>query len=518
MSEMNSDKEKKRGFLPWISNLFKGKTPMARGGMGSASGAAGRGASSGLSGASGLGGRAAGLGAPGLGGASSGLGSAGTGLAGLFATKAGIVGMVLGGATIAAGIGVIYNFIGPSSKPGYTPQLFQNAYLDEQAQNASMDRSKQRNASVDGSLDMFKEQAKKDGLALGEEPAAEEPKTDEAVTEGSADGSAEAPGGPGVGAGANPLGGGAKLQAAGGFGSKGGGGGTSIPAMSGGGGGMFGGVNGKFASVYKSPAKAKTSGMTAKAAGIVGGAKYSVPASKKGAYGQAKFAGKMGGKAAYSADGAGARTAATEAFSGETTGTGDVGTPGGGTGMMGGAGMSSGNKLKANDPSVEGSSFTPPEVPEPEDISPWNDLRDEALKYILIGMGLVLVTKILGKLAKTLPWMYYVALATAIAAMLAGLKVILVGIKLWKGDPNGNPPWTGQMGLAIPMILAGVVIIIQAWNALCDMAGQKDVMGKTTSSVVDGKTVTTTPIASHGAPEFMQGLGGMGLGNVLGGM
>ena len=63
-----------------------------------------------------------------MGGASSGLGSAGAGgIGGLFATKAGILGIVLGGATIAAGVGVIYNFVGSSSKSVYTPQLFQNS-------------------------------------------------------------------------------------------------------------------------------------------------------------------------------------------------------------------------------------------------------------------------------------------------------------------------------------------------------------------------------------------------------
>ncbi|MEK7721445.1 MAG: hypothetical protein AAB359_03550, partial [Elusimicrobiota bacterium] len=91
MNDYNGREEKKGGFLSALSGLFRGGSPIA-------------------------------------GGASSGMGSAGSGLAGLFATKAGVVGMVLGGATIAAGVGVVYNFIGDSSRQVYSPELFQNSY------------------------------------------------------------------------------------------------------------------------------------------------------------------------------------------------------------------------------------------------------------------------------------------------------------------------------------------------------------------------------------------------------
>lgn len=484
--EPKKDKERKGGFWAYISGLF-GKAPLARGGLGSASG---------------------------LGGAS-GLGSAGSGLGGLFATKAGIVGMVLGGATIAAGVGVIYNFLGPSSKSGYTPQLFQSAYYDEQTRSAGLDRSRQKSAAVESSLDMFKEQAKKDGLALGEDAeSAGKKDSGEKPADETADGAAEAGAAPDAAA---APGGGPKLQSASGFGGGrgGGGSGTSMPQLSGGG-GMSGGINSKFAPIYKAPAgqKGKTSGLAGSMAASVKGGKYSLPPSKKGAHGQAKFAKKMGAKAVHSTD-AGARTTATEAFSGETVGSGDVGAPDGGAGL-GGAGLSGGNKLKASDPNMDGSSFTPPKVPEPEDVSPWNDLRDEAMKYILISMGLIVVTKIFAKIAKAVPFMYYVAFATAVAAIAAALKVIWVGYKLYKGDPNGDPPWTGQLGLAIPMIAAGVMLAIAAWNALCDMAGQTDVAAKAATTTAAGTTPAVS--AAAGAPGWMSGLGGMGLGNVLGGL
>lgn len=126
MNNYNEKEEKKGGFGSALSGLFRGGSSVA-------------------------------------GSASSGMGSAGGGLAGLFATKAGIVGMVLGGATIAAGVGVIYNFIGPSSKPVYSPELFQSSYYEEEASKAGLERTNSRDASAAASstLDMFKEQAKK---------------------------------------------------------------------------------------------------------------------------------------------------------------------------------------------------------------------------------------------------------------------------------------------------------------------------------------------------------------------
>ncbi|HBE87933.1 MAG TPA: hypothetical protein DDW67_02175, partial [Elusimicrobia bacterium] len=131
----NKDEKKKEGLLGAVSRLFGG----------------GSGAS----------------------GAASGLGSAAgsaAGMGGLFASKAGILGVVLGGATIAAGVGVVYNFMGPTSKPVYSPSLFQNAYQEEQAATANMERQRINSAAAvePSTLDMFKEQARKDGIGFGE--------------------------------------------------------------------------------------------------------------------------------------------------------------------------------------------------------------------------------------------------------------------------------------------------------------------------------------------------------------
>jgi len=437
------------------------------------------------------------------GGASSGFGSGG-GLAGLFASKAGIMGLVLGGATLAAGVGVVYNFIGPSSKPVYNPDLFQNTYIEEEASKASMERTQSRDASAAASstLDMFREQAKKDGLGLGAEGEGGGSGEEGAKADATADSSAEAPAAPPDSAmGAGAAAGGPKLQASSGFGSKagaGGGGssGTSIPRMQGGG-GMSGGIGGQFQPVYRPPAQAnagKTSGMTASAAARVKSSpKYAVPMAKsKGAYGQAKFAGKMGAKASYSASDAGARSGATEAFTGETSG-GDVSSPNTGAGL-GGAGMSNGAGLKGNDPSLNSTEVTPPKVPKPEDVDPWQKYEDMAMNSMLYAVGLILVTKILGRIAKAWAPMYYAAVAAGAAAIFFALKVVYAGFMMFsKYD---------QKMMGGIYILTGVMLAIQAWNAICGLG--EDTKG------ADGKVTLSN------APDWLKGMSGMGVN--LGGM
>jgi len=437
MNNNNGKKEERGGFLSSLSGLFRGGSSIA-------------------------------------GGASSGgMGSAGGGLAGLFATKAGIVGMVLGGATIAAGVGVVYNFIGPSSKPVYSPELFQNSYYEEESSKAGLERSNSRDASAAASstLDMFREQAKKDGLGLGGEAgegsnANASSEAPAAPADASVDAAASAPGADGGAAGGGA--GGPKLQASAGFGSKGGGGGasgTSIPRMQSGG-GLSGGIGAQFGSVYRPPAQAnggKTSGMTASAARVKSSPKYAVPnLNKKGAYGQAKFAGKMGAKAAYSADSSGARTGATEAFSGETTGAGDVGAPGSGAGL-GGAGVSNGQGLKGSDPSLNSNESTPPKVPEPEDVDPWQKYEDMAMNNMMYALGMIILTKIISKIADAWPPLFYVAMATAAAAIFFSLKVVYAGYKMYSEF--------GQKMMGGVYMIAGIMLAVKAIQALGAAAG-----------------------------------------------
>jgi hypothetical protein len=63
----------------------------------------------------------------------------------------------------------------------------------------------------------------------------------------------------------------------------------------------------------------------------------------------------------------------------------------------------------------------------------------------------------------------------------------------------------GQKMMGGIYILTGVMLAIQAWNAICGLGGE--------SSTANGVT-TVTPNA--GAPGFMQGMAGMGIN--MGGM
>ncbi len=479
MNNYNDEKEKKGGFWSALSGLFRG-------------------------------------GSSAMGGASSGLGSAG-GMGGLFATKAGILGMVLGGATIAAGVGVVYNFVGPSSKPVYSPELFQNSYYEEESSKAGFERAQARKtASAEPStLDMFKEQARKDGLGgLASEASDQEKAAASAgATADGASADSAAPGVPGseMGAGASAGAGGPKLQAGSGFGSKGGGSGSgsSIPRMQGNG-GMSGGIGNQFQSVYRAPAQAnggKTSAMSASAGRVNSSPKYALSMGKgKGAYGQAKFAGKMGAKAAYSADGSSARTEATNAFSGETTGSGDVGAAGTGAGL-GGAGVSNGSALKGNDPSLSGNESTPPPVPNGKKDSPWQETEDGIMKSMMWAAGMILLTKLLSGLAEKaveIPWLsaalYIAAMAAAAVAIFFAIKVIMGGFEMYSKY--------GQKMMGGIYILAGVVLIMNAIKALCEAAGGAGAAGTTPTSINGVAGTAGTPVLG-GASGFLNGMGGM---------
>ena len=396
MNDYNEKEEKKGGILSGLSSLFRGGSSVA-------------------------------------GGASSGLGSAAGG--GLFATKAGIVGLVLGSATIAAGVGVVYNFIGPSSKGVYSPELFQNSYYEEESSKASQERTMSRASTPEAStLDMFREQAKKDGLGGlaaeagegGNSAAAQAGVTEDPSASADAGAPGGAPGATDAAAGGSP-----RLKSSSGFGgaaSKMGGGssGTAIPKMQAGG-GLSGGIGQSFAQVNRA---GKTSGMTASAAARLSSSpKYSVPNfNKKGAYGQAKYASAMSKKATgYS--GAASAGYATEAMTSVGNTGGDVATAETGAGL-GGAGVSDGAKLKSSDPSLNKTENSVPEVSEPTAEDPWQSTEDKAMKYMMIAMGLILVAKLLKNWARTNIYAYYALMAVCAAAIAAAAVVVFCGIKM----------------------------------------------------------------------------------------
>jgi hypothetical protein len=417
-----------------------------------------------------FGGGSAGGGAAGIGGAASGMG----GLSGLLATKAGLVGVILGAATIAAGVGVVYNYLGSSSKPAYGPNLFQDSYYAEQAGNAGLERARQKESEAGSStLDLFRQQAKKDGLGLAGEgnapdgAAAASPEA-EAVG-GAADGGVPAPGGGSADSAAGAPGGG-KIQSAFGFSAKGlsAGGSGNMPKLSGGG-GMFDGIGKKFSPVYRPQGgQGKASAMKGSLASVVRSSpKYAVPNfNKKGAFGQAKFAGKMGNKAAYSADGAGARTSAAAAFSGETAGAGDAS---GGAGVgLGGSGVSDGMQLKNNDPNLDASSYTPPPAGDAENVSPWKKYTDMAMYAMIAGAILIVLANQMTKRAKALAanpatmaqakGLYMIAILLAVMAMGAAGIVIYAGMTVMN---KFGQKWTG-----IAYMLAGGALIMKAYQAI----------------------------------------------------
>lgn len=448
-------------------------------------------------------------GGSGASGAASGMGGA-AGAGGLFASKAGILGVVLGGATIAAGVGVVYNFMGPTSKPVYSPSLFQNAYQEEQAASANLERQRINSAAAvePSTLDMFREQARKDGIGFGEgggEAAAEGGEGAEAGAgagaSASADVAAPDPGGSYAQSGAGS--GKGKLAASLGFGSKGGAGsGTSIPKMNSSG-GLSGGIGQKFAPVYRPPTGQSSDMRKGASARLSNSPKYTVPNfNKKGAFGQAKYAGKMGAKAAYSASDAGAHTGATEAFAGETTGTGDVeGLPETGAGL-GGAGVSAGDSLKANDPNLSMNESEPPAVPEPEVVDPWAETLDEAMNSMLWAAGALIIgfifAKIAGRVANPIAKLILagIAIAAAVTALVFAIKIVMAGLKLMN---EFGQKWMGIMyaGIGIMLALKAVQVIMEAiGSASTTTNADGDVTSSTNSILGDSVSKTFNSIGS----------------------
>ncbi|OGS08582.1 MAG: hypothetical protein A2270_01955 [Elusimicrobia bacterium RIFOXYA12_FULL_51_18] len=461
MSEFKKE-EKKGGFLSALSNLFGGGSSAA--------------------------------------GGASGLGGAGSGFAGLFATKAGILGMVLGGATIAAGVGVVYNFIGPASTPVYNPQLFQETYYEEQANNAGLERARSKEesaASASSTLDLFREQAQKEGIGgSGEGGAADGNKSaasDEPVAAGGNSPAAAEGNSPASGAASdsapNAPAGAAKLQASAGFGDfkSGGGSNSNSPRLSAGG-GLSGGINGQFAPVYRPPV-GKSQGASGAMKGSTAttmrkSSKYAVKTKGLGSLAQAKGANKTGANAVKSSMG-GARTLTSENFdTGQTGGSGELGAGNGGEGLgvgLGGAGISNADGLKGSNPNVNDSKFTPPEVEPPQNVSPWTKYTDMALYGMIAATLLITIAGMLTKRAKAMAAtgnvgaaaMFMYAKIAAYAAMAAAAVVTFAGIMLMKGDPNGDPPWAGQKWTGMLYMAGGAMLMYKAYQAMSGAHAEK---------------------------------------------
>lgn len=326
---------------------------------------------------------------------------------GIFASKAGVLGLLLGGATIAAGAGAVYHFASVGSNKAYSPELFQKSYYEEEAALARAEREQNsgRNAEIQSTMGMFSSQAKKSGLGFGSAEGQEkENYSEEAPNVSSSE--AEVAGSAGAASvkkqaaskDSAPV---ARLTAS-----------SSMPYISGGSSSSGSGVPsaGGIANLKSKFASIKAAGLAngGKATAMASARKSSISKGRsahargtsKRAKAQAQFASAMSSKGAYGASAANARTMAENAFSGETTGEGEVmdSVPDG-VGL-GGAGLSMGNALKANNPSSINNTKHVPQPNEAKDVSPWKATEDAIFVLMTLGAGLLLAGGLLANLAK----------------------------------------------------------------------------------------------------------------------
>ncbi len=431
----DQNEKKKKGFLPFLSKVFS-NTSRSAGGVGA--------------GASKV---AGGIGKGGL-------------FSSLFATKAGVVGLLLGAATIAAGIGLVYNYISPSSGKIYTPALFSDAYYQEAQRQANAERATNSIVPPDSTLSKFAEVAQKE---LAVEPEKNSDKTSPNNDVETSQQSVLAPevnlpntvqNQPARGElqpqlGFNKASGGASSNSS-----------AAAPRLQTSG-GLWSEMGKQFTPLGNSSSKLQSGGKTSNmnkglTARLVASPKYHVPnINKKGAFGQAKFAGSVGRTAAYQPSEAGARTTAEQAFSGQTAGSGDIAVPIGGTGL-GGAGLSAGSKLKANDPSLNVDEYTPP-TPQKKIDTPWKKLVDRALYAMLAAVAFIYLAKLFAKFGKTNPIWFKVAYVFSALAIAAASIVIATGYQLSSKY--------GQKMMGLLYIGVGTILVIQAIMALFDIHG-----------------------------------------------
>lgn len=410
-------------------------------------------------------------------------GAAATG--GIFASNVGILGLLLGGATIAAGAGAVYHFAGNATNTASnTPAIFQNSYFEEEAAKAGAERAstQDRYAKVNSSIGMFSEQARKSGLGfeVQEEQQQENSQAeDNSYSDASSYSSSGAPVDYSASAASSASPKGNRLTSKS-MGSFSGGGssstGSSVPRMKSMG-GLSGGVNSKFASM-KSAALAESRGSatamaSAKKASISKGRSVSARGRRSSAHSQAMFANAMGSKAAYSSSAAGARTSAQAAFTGETTGTGDVAEgvlEGAG---LGGAGLSMGDGLKANNPGNVNNVKNIPQPSGASNASPWKDLE----KALLITLAAATVLLITGSIlasqaakavhpAQKAPLLMATAIIAGIVCAAAIAICVMAGILIGKHK---------QTGMGITYLIAGAFLGLKGGKLMAEaISGYKD--------------------------------------------
>ena len=392
------------------------------------------------------------------GGAAAGGASGAAVTSGIFATKAGMLGLLLGGATIAAGVGAVYHLAGGSAtKTAYSPELFQNSYYEEQAAIAEAERNQnndRRASVVNSTIDMFSASARQSGYfdqgssdsALSSVEMPDGSDVSMAGSSSSAEASASSSVSSAVESGSSTASGSTKLAY---NGSSFGGAGSGSNRVSSSGAGSMGALkagmgknfNPKMASAGKSSAMAAN--MSKKVSSARGAAKAR---GSKRAFSQAKFANNMSKKAVASGSFEASRTAASSAFTGEAAG-GDAGDSVEGVGMDT-SGMAVGTALKNGTPNGNSNLKSVPPVSESENASPWKDLVKKVATLSLVAMGLFLLGKVLAKMAKnsTQPWL--AGVVKAIAVVLAIIGAFILGAAVTLATKYGQKMYGILYGLA----------------------------------------------------------------------
>ncbi|MDD4004052.1 MAG: hypothetical protein PHW69_02480 [Elusimicrobiaceae bacterium] len=444
--EQAQDKKERKGLIPYLSRLLRGN------------------------GAVGAGGEAVPASAGSLFGGS----SSGGVLSALLGTKAGIAGLAVGGMTLVAGAGLVYNVMSNNSPGAEAHSLFSDPYYDALVSDAESNRAAKSNV-VDSrsSLDYLKEGQQGDEVFSEDAPAgaagAEEQASSAESEEMKADAAAEAPAAviprlsavAGVGSGS------------GGSSTSGGGSSSALGQRSGAAGGLSeGAVRTGSANGLKSAARAGLSGSSRKTSSLSG-------ARNQAAAVNATLSG--GGPSADSRRGALVDAYENSGKSGEVN--------------PNGAGMSSGSG--SSDPALNpkdsinlgnpaGSTATPETTEAEENDSPWKWIEIASYALMVASMLLLFIASKLAKTPASLPTAIILAkIALACAAVMTLLGILIMTTQ-------------GQLVQGLMLTAIGGITTFSAYKAMVGYETQLDQQKIEAETAAAAKTMTALENAGSG--------------------
>ena len=320
--------------------------------------------------------------------------------------------------------------MGSSSSGNNYQDMFANSYYEDNATAAADSRAKYNSGGSDvSSLDMFSKQAKEEGVGLEGESSEATGKSDSSEAE-----SSELASAPSAEVKAdNAKGNSGKLNSSLGSSfnkmgaSAGGTSGNSLKSM----GGLSSGIGGSFASAKLKNSESTLTAMAQPVKAKTNAKKAALSKKSRSALAQAKYAAIKGKQALGSSTVTGGKSLASEAFVGET-GSGDVAaTEGAGMGL-GGAGLSSGDSLKSNNPNLNTNESQIPDPGESEDASPWANLESLIQKLSMAAAAIYLIGTLLKKFASS----NFIAMAHPFCDALSDMmyaEAVKLGIRSHKG-------------------------------------------------------------------------------------